>query len=585
MRCTLAWPLLLALAVCLFAPALPAGAQQPPPEGAVPAPIASIAVTGNQQVPADDILHALKSQVGAQFSEEQVARDRQAVLALGWFQRVAIDREVVENGIRLIVRVVENPVIKEIRFDGLRELTQQDLLAVMKAKPGELYNAGRLARDAQAIEDLYRSKGFILAMVIDQRVSEQGALTLTIAEGVIEAVKIAGNTRTKTYLIQRYVRTQQGETYNDTKVARDVSRLMALGYFETVRRDAEVGREPGKVVLVITVVERRRTGVASIGGGYSSAQGLVGFVDVVKANLGGTGQTVSLRGEFGGRTSYELGYRHPWVATPETRLSLGLYNRLIVREAFVTPEGEDARSILYDERRTGGNLTLGRPLSDYTTLYLGFRSDDVSISGLTEDEEKYLESPAFEPRQVRSITLAGIKDTRNDLYNPSQGGYQQLSTEVAGVFGGADFNKYAAEVRRYFPLGKKNVLALRLLGGAITGDAPYLEQFLIGGRESLRGYRDDRFAGSHMAILNTEYRFPLSENLLGVVFVDVGDAWGGTLAATTDSTLDSIAHPSFEPHVGYGLGIRVRTPIGPLRLDLGFSEEGTETHFGVRQMF
>jgi outer membrane protein insertion porin family len=483
----------------------------------------------------------------------------------------------------LVFRVTENPVIREIEFEGIGQLSKDELLTAMQTKTGEIYNAPRLAADGQTIEELYRSKGFILAIVVGQRMSEEGSLTLTIAEGVIEAVKITGNTRTKTHVIRRYIRTQEGETYNDRKVANDIARLMGLGYFETVRRDAEVGSEAGKVLLIITVVEKRRTGVASVGGGYSSVQGMVGFVDVTKTNLGGTGQMISLRGEFGGRTSYELGYRHPWIMTPETRLNLGLYDRLILREAFVTTEEQETLDILYDERRAGGNLTLGRPLSDRTTVYLGVRSDDVSVSGLTEEEEPYLTGAAFEPRTVRSLTLAAVTDTRDSIYNPRRGAFQQFSVEAAGIFGGAEFNKYSTDTRRYFPIGKRNVIALRLLAGTTSGDAPYLEQFLIGGSESLRGYRADRFAGSHMAILNMEYRFPLSENLLGVVFADVGDAWGGAVA--DEPYLQSLAHESFEAHVGYGVGIRVRTPIGPLRLDLGFSEEGTETHFGVKQMF
>jgi outer membrane protein insertion porin family len=135
--------------------------------------------------------------------------------------------------------------------------------------------------------------------------------------------------------------------------------------------------------------------------------------------------------------------------------------------------------------------------------------------------------------------------------------------------------------RRYLPAGKRMVLAARLLVGTTTGDAPYLEQFLIGGPDSLRGYRVDRFAGSHMAILNTELRFPLSSNLIGVGFVDVGDAWGGSIAADPFFQGDK----SFTAHLGYGVGVRVQTPVGPLRLDLGFSKEGTETHFGVSHMF
>lgn len=549
----------------------------------VPAPIVSVEVVGNEQIASEEILKAIKSDVGGQFSEGQVALDRKAVLNLGWFWRVSVERESVENGIRLVFHVVENPVMREVRFQGNKELTQHELLAVMKTKPGQVYNAPLLVRDADAIQDLYGSKGYILAMVLEPSMSEEGVLALVIAEGEIEEIKITGNTHTKSYAIRRYIRTKAGEAYNDRKVARDVAKLTSLGWFETVRRDAEVGTEPGKVIVVITVVEKRRTGTVSVGGGYSSVQGLVGFVDLTKSNLAGNGQAVSIRGEFGGQTSYEFGYQHPWVMTPETRLSLGIYDRLILREAFVTDDLGEQRSILYDERRNGGNVTLGRPLSDATTVFLGLRADDVSISGLTEEEEDYLTGPAFEPRKVRSITLATVNDTRSNLYNPRSGSYQRLSAEFAGlIFGGTEFNKYVLDTRRFFRMGAKNTVAMRLLVGTVSGDPPYLEQFLIGGSETLRGYRTDRFVGTRMGIVNTEYRIPIGENLLGVLFVDVGDAWGGSVAG---SLSEDTVHDSFTSHVGYGVGVRVKTPIGPLRLDLGFSEEGTETHFGVRNTF
>ena len=548
----------------------------------VPAPIVSVEVVGNEHVATDTILKAIKSEAGGQFSEGQVALDRKAVVNLGWFWRVSVDRESVENGVRLVFHVVENPVIREIQFQGNKELTRDDLLAVMETKPGQVYSAPLLVRDADAIQDVYGSKGYILAMVLEPSMSEEGVLTLVIAEGEIEEIKITGNTHTKTYAIRRYIRTKAGEAYNDRKVTRDVAKLTSLGWFETVRRDAEVGTEPGKVIVVITVVEKRRTGTVSVGGGYSSVQGLVGFVDLTKSNLAGNGQAVSIRGEFGGQTSYEFGYQHPWVMTPETRLSLGIYDRLILREAFVTVDNE-RRSILYDERRNGGNFTLGRPISEATTVFVGMRADDVSISGLTPEEEDYLKGVAFDPRKVRSITLAAVNDTRSDLYNPRRGSYQRLSVEFAGLlFGGTEFNKYVLDTRRFFGMGAKNTLAMRMLVGTVSGDPPYLEQFLIGGSETLRGYRTDRFVGTRMGILNTEYRIPIGENLLGVLFVDVGDAWGGSVA---ESLSDDTVHESFTSHVGYGVGVRVKTPIGPLRLDLGFSEEGTETHFGVRNTF
>lgn len=544
--------------------------------------ITSVEVQGYERIALADILAAVTSKVGAVYSEEGVKRDRDAIFALGWFEHVYAERETTEVGIRLVFHVVENPVVSEITFEGATVMSRDQLLGVMKTRPGAVFNRARLADDSRAIDKLYSAEGYILVIVLPPRMTADGVLTLEIAEGVIEAIKVAGNTRTKDYVIRRYIRTKPGDVYNYRKVAADVGRLSNTRWFETVGQSAEVGSEPGKVILAITIVEKKRTGQATVGGGYSSVQGIVAFVDLTKDNLRGTGQMVSVRGEFGGRDSYELYYRHPWIATPETRLNLGVYNRLVVREAFVNPPEGEVESVLYDERRTGGSITFGRPLTDRTTAYLGVRNDRVSVTGVSEEDEPLITGPVFEPRDVRSVTTALASDFRDNRDYPRRGGFYQLSAEFAGWLGGSsDFDKYSADARRYFPIGKKPSLAMRLLGGTITGDAPYLEQFLIGGSESLRGYRTDRFAGSHMVLLNSELRFPIGKKLVGVGFVDIGDAWGGAIAADPTVSGDT----SFTAHVGYGIGVRVATPIGPLRLDIGFSEEGTETHFGIAQMF
>jgi outer membrane protein insertion porin family len=91
-----------------------------------------------------------------------------------------------------------------------------------------------------------------------------------------------------------------------------------------------------------------------------------------------------------------------------------------------------------------------------------------------------------------------------------------------------------------------------------------------------------------MVLLSTEYRFPISSGLVGVGFVDVGDAWGARSEYLDVGSIfgDNLPqHSSFEPSAGYGIGIRVRTPIGPIRLDYGFGEEGSRAHFSLGHAF
>jgi len=564
------------------APAAPGPARPAPAPAETPSVITSVQVSGNNHIAREEILGAISSKAGQVYSEAQVARDRDAVFARGWFVTVSVERAVTESGIALTFKVVEQPIISGIQFEGNTVISRADLLGVMQTKMGQVANNNVLREDRKRIMALYNSRFYMLAAVLGSSMSEAGVLTIGIAEGVIEAIRVTGNTRTKDKVIRRYIRTKPGDVYNDKRVAADVNRLSAMRWFDSVQRSAEMGSEPGKVILSITVVERKHTGQATLGGGYSSVQGLVGFVDWTMENLKGTGQAVTARGEFGGQSSYELYYRNPWIMTPETRLNLGLYDRLVVREAFVKNTEGAQQTVLYHEHRAGGSVTLGRPLSDRTIVYLGARDDRISLADLSAEEAAILTGPAFQPSDVRSLTAALATDTRDNRDYPRHGAFYQLSSEFAGLLGGSsDFDKFSGDVRRYLPLGKKNTFAMRLLLGTITGSPPYLEEFMIGGTESLRGYPTDEFVGDHLALLNTELRVPMGKNLIAVAFVDVGDAWGGPVA--NDPLIQGDA--TFTAHVGYGLGVRVKTPIGPLRLDIGFGPEGTQTHFGIAQMF
>ena len=284
----------------------------------------------------------ITEKVGQVYSELQVGQDHDAIIALGWFQQVSVDRKATESGIELTFNIIENPVVTGIQFQGNHVLSSAQLLSVMQTKQGQVYNAVTFHEDSRRggrITQLYASNGYILALVLSSSMSDQGVLTIVVVEGTIEAIRITGNTHTKDYVIRRYIRTKPGDVYNDKNVAGDVNRLAATRWFESVQRSAEEGSEPGLVVVNITLVERKRNGQATVGGGYSSVEGLVGFLDLSFENLWGTGRALTLKGESGGEQSFEMYYRDPWIFTPETRLNLGLYNRIVVREAFVnTPD-------------------------------------------------------------------------------------------------------------------------------------------------------------------------------------------------------------------------------------------------------
>jgi outer membrane protein insertion porin family len=208
--------------------------------------------------------------------------------------------------------------------------------------------------------------------------------------------------------------------------------------------------------------------------------------------------------------------------------------------------------------------------------------------------------------------VRGTLDTRDFATNPTGGSFHtawiesgvsnlRSSSITSDVLGTSPITKVAADLRRYIPLQKHKgktpadrakeripVLAVRFMAGTSAGRLPFFEQFFIGGADSLRGYLDDRFWGRNQLLMSMEYRRPLAQALTGVLFVDAGDAWGSRSAFQFDDpTLRTRyhQHENLSPRLSAGLGLRVTTPIGPIRLDYGYGSEGGRLHFSIGHSF
>ncbi|MHB0936118.1 MAG: BamA/OMP85 family outer membrane protein [Armatimonadota bacterium] len=577
------------LTTCIIGSPLAGLTQTPAP---APKTVRAVEVQGYQSIAnevQDEVAKLLKTQVGQPYDEKIAEEDKEEILHTGWFYNAFYRTEAMEDGVRVIFTVVENPVLKKISFTGNSVLPAEKLMAVLKTQPNQVLNQEMVAADAGRIRQAYAEKGYTLVQIVNLNVTPEKELQFQLFEPKIGEVRIETDNkalRTKDYVIRRELLFKVGDVYNENDIRDSLRSLDRLGIFQEVKALPMPGTEPGTLLINIQVVERR-TGLASVGVGHSNIKGLIGFVDVADTNFWGSGQKLNLRVQFGADDSYELGYTNPWIGTRRTSFTANVYNRTILRQAV----SEDTTH-LYDEERTGGNMTLGRPLSKdrNTRGYVTLRADRVRA---TEEEDNPLPpglEGLLEPSDVRSLGLSLVRDTRDNFLNPSGGHYTTFAGEIAGL-GGASFNKFTAEHRRYWIIRNKPepgadarkkqpwIFASRLSVGTITGNAPFLDQFLAGGADSLRGYKEDRFPGVNQVMLNSELRVPINESLQAVGFVDLGDAWGGRFA-------EGFGDPEFKLHTGYGLGVRVQTPIGPLRLDYALNGEGgREFHFGIGSTF
>lgn len=522
---------------------------------------------------------AISMKAGDMFTVKGLEADRDKIYNTGYFYDIYPSFEKVPEGVVVTYHVLENPVLKGISLSGNTVESTETLQGLITMKTGEILNSRELNKDVMAIQEQYRRDGYILAKITDMNIDKNGILTLKVNEGILEGYKVKGNTKTKERVILREMRQKPGEPFNSKLARRSMQRVYNLGFFEDVNIKMNPGVDPNAVVMELDVTEKR-TGSFGIGAGYSSEDGVVGMVSIGDTNFRGTGDAISLSYETSGDDTdahgYTFSYRRPWLDSKETVGTFRIYNRTYEYDDY--DESGDLKET-YMRKYSGGELTFGRPVSEYSTNYLTLRNrKDSYVKHVDDGNLGDRSTPAYEGWRrdnfgtTRSVTFEHVTDTRDNVYNPMSGSRLSLSGEFAGFGGDFDFQKYTVDGQRYIRAGRSQVFALRARYGVGTGDISEFNQYRIGGQGSLRGYREDQFRGDREFLGTVEYRFPVVKKVQGALFTDWGGAWDSGL------TPDDL-------HASVGVGISLTTPIGPLRFDYGWGEDGGRVYFSVGSTF
>lgn len=567
--------------------------------------VESVAVRGLRNISETAVITALRLKPGEPFTEATLESDRRAILAMGLFSDVRPRVEQTETGVRVEFEVVENPLIREVRFTGNTVFSAEQLLEVVRNKPGFVFNTNFAESDIRAIRDAYQRAGYlVLPEGYTPPDYENGILTIALSELRVGEIRVEGNTKTRTNVILREMRTKPGDLFNTQRFQRDVSRLYNTGYFDQIAPEDSLAA-PGVIDLTLKVKERP-TGRLNVGFAIDSRRRLIGLAEVFETNFRGTGRTVGINFQStGGRngSSIEVLFTEPYLDRHRTALSVSLYNKLVYRftSNFFGGQLDPNLEQQYDERRRGITLGLSRPLSELLTASVGLRAEDVNTNRVATNQ-----GGGFirQDGTLTSLSLRGVYNNRDFDLDPAQGQYLALALEPgftnirsaeqqfidSGVvkLGQSSFLRASIDYRLYYspqgrrtqPDDRRQVFAIRAYYGTISGTVPFFEQFFIGGAETLRGYPEDRFWGKNAALLSVEFRQPIEKAFTAVFFVDIGHAWGGY-----PSVNDFTQRDRFRPEIGYGLGVRVRTPLGPLRIDYGIGRDGGRTHFSVGQVF
>lgn len=502
--------------------------------------------------------------------------------------------------ILITFRVEEGPQYKvgEVSVTGNTVFSTEEILRGLKIQKRGIFSRETLQADILNLTDRYAERGYLFVdvnpMTDIDRTQHVVAISMEVAEGrqaFVERIEISGNVRTRDKVIRREIPLIEGDVFNSRLLQKSRQNLNNLGFFEEVKLETKRGTAPDKVDVEVTVKERP-TGAFTIGAGFSSVDGPLGVISLSQANLFGRGQRVSLSASLSTRTNrYNFSFFEPHAFDSPYSFSTSLFNTKRVFKTFVG----------FDEESSGGSVGIGRRLFEEVFGRLTYRFETVEISNLPGDAPQELLR-----QQGESTTSAvGFNFTRelfDNRFDPTQGLRLFGGLELAGSVLGGDnyFTKYTAEASYFHPV-------LANLGWGLVGhlrgyvtlvepfggrSVPLQERVFFGGPDTIRGFRNfsispvdpvsgTRVGGGKGYVMNAEIIFPIFRpiNLKGVFFFDAGNVFA----------IDEPVELSLKTSVG--AGIRVRTPVGPIRLEWGINlrpkegESSSQFHFTAGTVF
>jgi outer membrane protein insertion porin family len=614
------------------------------PTAAPPAPaeesrvlVAEVVVQGANRELENLVYNTIRTRPGRSATRSQLQEDINAVFATGFFADVRAVPQDTPLGVRVTFEVQPNPVFQGVQIQIAPETVDKSILPagvveeIFASQYGKTLNLRELQAGVKKINDWYSKNGYDLAQVIGApQVNPDGRVILVISEGLIEKIQVRYfnveqepvKAKTREFIITREMRLKAGDIFNRNTAQQDLQRVFGLGLFEDVRLSFSPGSDPREVIVNVDVVEGN-TGSVAAGGGISSNAGLFGTVSYQQRNFGGNNQTLGAEVQLGEREFlFDLSFSDPWIATDNFRTSytVNVFRRQSISLVY---DGENSSIRTLNDNdsprivRTGGGITFVRPLApDVFTkpkwvVSLGFNYQQVQVQNANGDISP-LSAPlnGFGSQQLAfsssgiddllSLNIGAIRDFRDNPLQPTSGSFLRLGLEqTIPVGSGSIFGtrvrgsySYFIPVRfiNSFNLFETDIfkgqqsLAFNVQAGTVLGDLPPYDAFIVGGSNSVRGYAEGEVGSGRSYFQATaEYRFPIVAIIGGALFVDFG--------TTIGSQGDVPGQPGIVRDLpgtglGYGLGVRVQSPVGQIRVDYGFNVDGSSRiHFGIGERF
>ena len=544
--------------------------------------VTSVDIQGTKLLNKEDYLKDLPIKSGDIFIPQKAIDGAQKIFKSGYFSAVEpkIDRKA-DNTVSVLYEVRENPIIQGMNFEGNTLFSNEEIGKALKVKVGEILNSNLLDPDDNGILDLYNKNGYTLVRIESINVSEDGILNLGLTEGVVDSVEYSKapskrdnerqslkhtTLRTKPYVFERYQKIIPGDIFEEKNVTATLKELYRTGIFTSIVPKIGGKEEDPNARIVEFVVEERPTTTINGSISYGTSVGLVGEVKLSDSNFLGRAQdaAITLSASNKGDKTFELSWFDPWIRGTE-RVQAG-------GSAYWTESVDDnaEKDEVEKVKRIGTRWTIGKGLNSDIFVRLSARYEHFKeLFGNKTVNDKY---------NLVALTPMLVYNTRDNDYSPTKGIYATLSYERGELIKDPrQYDQFEADLRAYHPtfFGEKNVMAYRVAWGKTGSGTPEALKFSIGGAESLRGYDSGAFDGYDKFHATIENRTKINDTIQLVAFFDIGNAWQreGRDPVTGKRVYKpnrKEAHDFKELKKGYGVGVRLNTPIGPLRFDYGW---------------
>ena len=487
----------------------------------------------------------------------------------------------------------------------LRDFSSDALTNNLPMKGGDWYDAKLVEDTSDQFKELAGTFGYAFADVEPQFRRNKEDLTMSVTFTLkeaprvyVERVDVNGNTLTQDKVVRREFRLVEGDAFNSLQVKRSENRIKSLGFFqENFEISQKEGTTPDRIALEANVQEQP-TGQLQLSAGFSSIESFILSASIQQRNFRGRGQTVGAGVNYSRYSkSANLSFSEPYVFDRNISAGVDIYRRDLNSFNYLNND----RNTTFQQTTTGGQLRLGVPLTEYSSLVGSYtlNFDDVSL-----DENQFFSDrqspPLFECDPLlagrylcealgkRTSSILGLTyayDTLDSRVRPTRGNSMSLTGEFAGLGGSVKYARLRARAAKYFPLGSGFIFSLQGEGGAIKGiggDSVQLTDRFFLGEPQFRGFdirgvgprvlryplvdenndgvaeeirdrnriSDDALGGNFYYLGRAEIEIPLGSGVqeLGLrpsVFVDVGALWGSKFNRATD-----LSNCPFNPPAG-----------------------------------